>query len=141
VAIAAEIGRLNAELRRAQRRYLLIGPGRWGSSDRWLGIPVNWSDISGVRAIIETSHPQLQADPSCGSHFFQNLTSAGIFYLTLRQEQDGFLRWDWLEDQAALEQTAYLRHIRARHPLVIQVDGRSSEAVIYENQDAAPPEP
>jgi CheY-like chemotaxis protein len=137
VAIAAEIGHLNAALRQADRRYLLIGPGRWGSSDRWLGIPVSWSDISQVRAIIETSHPQLQVDSSRGSHFFQNLTSAGIFYLTLRDAQDGFLRWDWLENQPVVQQTQFLRHICPPQTLVVQVDGRSSEAVIYEAAAAA----
>jgi CheY-like chemotaxis protein len=130
--IAAEIGRLNSELRRQQRRYFLIGPGRWGSADRWLGIPVTWKDISGVGAIVETSHPALQADPSQGSHFFQNLTSSGICYLTLQNPAHGFLRWDWLTRQIPLERTSYLRHIQLAKPLQLYVDGKSSEGIILD---------
>jgi hypothetical protein len=133
VDIAAEIGRLNTELQRQQRRYLLIGPGRWGSADRWLGIPVTWKDISGVGAIIETSHPALQADSSQGSHFFQNLTSSGICYLTLQNEAHGFLRWDWLANQTTLTRTTYLRHIQLTHPLELYVDGKSSEGIILDS--------
>lgn len=140
VDIAAEISRLNSELRQQRKRYLLIGPGRWGSADRWLGIPVTWKDISGVGAIIETSHPELQADPSQGSHFFQNLTSSGICYLTLQNDTHGFLRWDWLEAHPPLTRTTFLRHIRLPHPLVLYVDGKSSEAFIL-NPAASPAVP
>jgi hypothetical protein len=133
IDIAAEIGRLNSELQAQRKRYLLIGPGRWGSSDRWLGIPVTWKDISGVGAIIETSHPAMQADPSQGSHFFQNLTSSGIFYLTLQSDAHGFLRWGWLANQTTLTRTTYLRHIQLRHPLDIYVDGKSSEGIILDS--------
>jgi hypothetical protein len=135
--IATEIGRLNAELRRAGRRYLLIGPGRWGSADHWLGIPVTWNDISQVAAIVETGHPRIQADPSQGSHFFQNLTSLGIVYLTLQNPDHGHLRWAWFERQPDLVCTDFLRHIRLAVPLSIQVDGRTSEAVIRERADSA----
>ena len=138
VDIAAEIGRLNSELQQQQKRYLLIGPGRWGSSDRWLGIPVTWKDISGVGAIIETSHPALQADPSQGSHFFQNLTSSGICYLTLQNDTHGFLRWDWLADQTTLTRTTYLRHIQLGHPLELYVDGKSSEGIILDSGNNPP---
>jgi len=138
VDIAAEIGRLNSELQKQQKRYLLIGPGRWGSSDRWLGIPVTWKDISGVGAIIETSHPALQADPSQGSHFFQNLTSSGIYYLTLQNDAHGFLRWDWLANQTTLTRTAYLRHIQLAHPLELYVDGKSSEGIILDPGENPP---
>ena len=140
VAIAAEISRLNTALQQQQRRYLLIGPGRWGSSDRWLGIPVTWKDISGVGAIIETSHAALQADASQGSHFFQNLTSSGICYLTLQNDAHGFLRWDWLAKQASLTRTTYLRHIRLARPLDLYVDGKSSQGIIIDPAEN-PPEP
>ena len=136
VDIAAEISRLNAELRRQQKRYLLIGPGRWGSADRWLGIPVTWKDISGVGAIIETSHPSLQADPSQGSHFFQNLTSSDICYLTVQNPQHGFLRWDWLNRQPTLSSSDHLRHIRLDVPLQLYVDGKSSEGIILDPREA-----
>ena len=138
VDIAAEIGRLNSELQQQQKRYLLIGPGRWGSSDRWLGIPVTWKDISGVGAIIETSHPKLQADASQGSHFFQNLTSSGIFYLTLQSDAHGFLRWDWLANQTTLTRTTYLRHIQLARPLELYVDGKSSEGIILDPGENPP---
>jgi DNA-binding NarL/FixJ family response regulator len=136
VEIAADIGRLNVELCRARRRFLLIGPGRWGSSDHWLGIPVSWNDISQVAAIVETGHARIQADPSQGSHFFQNLTSLGIIYLTLQKPEHGHLNWEWFERQPDLARTTFLRHIRLAAPLIIQVDGRTSEAVVQ-----APPEP
>ncbi|MGD9330814.1 MAG: PEP/pyruvate-binding domain-containing protein [Desulfobacterales bacterium] len=139
VDIAAEISRLNGELQRQQKRYLLIGPGRWGSSDRWLGIPVTWKDISGVGAIIETSHPTLQADPSQGSHFFQNLTSSGICYLTLQNEAHGFLNWDWLAGQTTLKRSTYLRHIQLPRPLELYVDGRSSEGFILDPDKLSSP--
>ncbi len=132
VDIAAEIGRLNAELDQAGRRFILIGPGRWGSSDHWLGIPVTWNDISQVAAIVEAGHPRIQADPSQGSHFFQNLTSLGIVYLTLQKPEHGHLRWDWFERQPDLGRTAFLRHIQLATPLIVHVDGRTSEAVIQE---------
>jgi DNA-binding NarL/FixJ family response regulator len=134
--IATAIGRLNTELRRAGGRFLLIGPGRWGSSDHWLGIPVSWQDISQVAAIVETGHPRLQADPSQGSHFFQNLTSLGVFYLTLQKPEHGHLRWEWFERQSNQTRSTFLRHIHLPAPLIIQVDGRTSEAVVMER--AAP---
>jgi CheY-like chemotaxis protein len=138
IDIATEIGRLNAELRRQQKRYFLIGPGRWGSADRWLGIPVTWQDISGVGAIIETSHPALQADPSQGSHFFQNLTSSGICYLTLQNSDHGFLRWDWLARQTTLTRTTFLRHIQLAYPLQLYVDGKSSEGFVLDPRGSLP---
>ena len=137
VEVAAEIGRLNSELQGRQKRYLLIGPGRWGSADRWLGIPVIWRDICGVGAIIETSHAALHADPSQGSHFFQNLTSSGICYLTLQNEAHGFLRWDWLDRQPTATRTNYLRHIELSHPLELYVDGKSSEGIILDSGSPA----
>ena len=137
VDIAGEIGSLNHELGKAGRRYLLIGPGRWGSADHWLGIPVTWNDISQVAAIVETGHPRILADPSQGSHFFQNLTSLGIVYLTLQKPAHGHLRWDWFNRQPDLARTTFLRHIRLAAPLNIQVDGRTSEAVVQEPSESA----
>ncbi len=95
--MVAEIGRMNAMLEKEGCKYLLIGPGRWGSSDRWLGIPVSWNEISGVDAMVETTIQGLNADPSQGSHFFHNITSLGIGYLTIRPEQKGIIDWDWLK--------------------------------------------
>ena len=97
VEIAVEIGRFNKQMVHQNRRFLLIGPGRWGSADRWLGIPVKWHDISGVGAIIESTADNLNADPSQGSHFFHNITSLGIGYLTISQNSADFINWHWLQ--------------------------------------------
>jgi hypothetical protein len=130
VEIAAEIGRLNIQLVQQQRKYLLIGPGRWGSADRWLGIPVNWNDISGVGAIIETTIENLKADPSQGSHFFHNITSLGISYLTDSQNGIDFIDWKWLQSLPTSESTTFLNHVKLESPLTIKIDGKTSQAVI-----------
>jgi hypothetical protein len=130
VDIAAEIGRMNRHLVQQQRKYLLIGPGRWGSADRWLGIPVNWNDISGVGAVIETSIENFKADPSQGSHFFHNITSLGISYLTTSHNGVDFIDWKWLLSLPRIEKTTYLSHVELDNPLTIKIDGKNSRAVI-----------
>jgi CheY-like chemotaxis protein len=128
---AQEIGRHNARLVKEGRKYLLIGPGRWGSADRWLGIPVNWADISGVGAIVESVSDKLTADPSQGSHFFHNITTMGINYITLSGGAKGELDWDWLQAQPVVDQSEHVTHIRLPVHLVLKVDGRSAQCVIY----------
>jgi hypothetical protein len=128
--IAKEIGKINARLRRSGRRYLLIGPGRWGSADRWLGIPLRWEDISGVGAIVEADHPRLRAEPSQGSHFFHNITTMGIPYLMVTAGQGGRVDWEWLKRQESTEETANVAIVRLAHPLVLKVDGRKGCAVV-----------
>jgi hypothetical protein len=128
--IAAEIGKVNQQLVNQHRKYLLIGPGRWGSADRWLGIPVSWSEISGVGAIIETTTENLKADPSQGSHFFHNITSLGISYLNTRENGEDFIDWSWLQSLPAENETQYLRHVRLKKPLTLKIDGKSSRAVL-----------
>ncbi|MGD8612056.1 MAG: PEP/pyruvate-binding domain-containing protein [Desulfobacterales bacterium] len=130
IKIAAEITRVNKEMTRRQQKYLLIGPGRWGSADRWLGIPVRWTDISGVGAIIETTIKGLKADPSQGSHFFHNITSLGISYLNTSEGGDDFIDWKWLQSLPAETETPHLRHIRVQKPLLIKIDGKESKGVI-----------
>ena len=130
VEAAAEIGKLNGKLFSQDRKYLLIGPGRWGSADRWLGIPVKWNDISGVGAMVEAATDKLKADPSQGSHFFHNITSLGISYLTVSGGGQDFLDWDWLRSLPAEEETKYLKHARLLSGLNIKIDGGSSRAVI-----------
>jgi hypothetical protein len=130
IEIAAEVSRLNKQLSVQNRRYLLIGPGRWGSADRWLGIPVKWSDIFGVRAIVETTAETLRAEPSQGSHFFHNITSLDISYLGASSSGEGFIDWKWLMAQPPETATAHLRHLRLSKPLTIKIDGRNSSAVI-----------
>jgi CheY-like chemotaxis protein len=128
--IASEIGNVNKEMIVHKRKYLLIGPGRWGSADRWLGIPVRWTDISAVGAIVETTIDGLKADPSQGSHFFHNLTSSGISYLNTSEGGKDFIDWKWLRSLPAENETRYLKHVILRKPLTIKIDGKKSEAVI-----------
>ncbi|UCH19904.1 MAG: phosphoenolpyruvate synthase PpsA [Deltaproteobacteria bacterium] len=128
--IATDIGKVNRQLVTQHRKYLLIGPGRWGSADRWLGIPVTWNEISGVGAIIETTAENLRADPSQGSHFFHNITSLGISYLNTRENGEDFIDWDWLQSLPAESETPYLRHVRLKKPLTLKIDGKSSCAVL-----------
>jgi hypothetical protein len=130
VAIAAEIGQFNAGLTAKDRKYVLIGPGRWGSADRWLGIPVTWKDISGVGAMVETQDENLKADPSQGSHFFHNITSLDISYATVSTNGGGFVDWTWLRSQSAAGETRHVRHIALDHPLMLRIDGKTSRCVL-----------
>jgi len=130
VEMAAEVGQFNRQLVAQKRKYLLIGPGRWGSADRWLGIPVSWSDISGVGAIVETTAENLKADPSQGSHFFHNITSLGISYLNTSEGGEDFIDWQWLNRLKATKETDHLRHIELTDPLMLKIDGKSSRAVV-----------
>ena len=130
VAMAKEIGRLNAELLKERRPYLLVGPGRWGSADRWLGIPVQWHDISGVGAIIELRSALLKADPSQGTHFFQNITSLGIHYVTVSEGSEDRFDWEWIRSLRAVRETQFLRHVRIDKPFVLKIDGKTSQCVM-----------
>ncbi|RJQ56679.1 MAG: phosphoenolpyruvate synthase PpsA [Desulfobacteraceae bacterium] len=130
VEMAEEIRKINGRLIQQGRKYLLIGPGRWGSADRWLGIPVRWRDIAGVGAIIETSVQNLKADPSQGSHFFHNIVSVGIPYITVREDEEGFIDWQWLQSLPIEQETGFIRHVRLQRPLIVKIDGRNSQAVI-----------
>jgi CheY-like chemotaxis protein len=130
VEIAREIGQLNRQLAAENRKYLLVGPGRWGSADRWLGIPVSWSDISGVGAVVETSVEKLKADPSQGSHFFHNITSLGISYLNVLENRDNFIDWRWLGTLTAAAVTPHVTHAHLEGPMTIKIDGKTSRAVL-----------
>ncbi|MGE0431749.1 MAG: PEP/pyruvate-binding domain-containing protein [Planctomycetota bacterium] len=131
-AIANELGAINARLLRENRHCLLIGFGRWGSSDPWLGIPVDWPRISQARAIVEAQPPDLAIDPSQGSHFFHNLNSQGVLYFTLHFTVDHRpVAFDQLDGLGVcIHDTEHVRHIRLDEPLVAQVDGRAGEGVI-----------
>jgi hypothetical protein len=131
VEIAREIGKINSQLVSTDRKYLLIGPGRWGSADRWLGIPVNWSEICGVGAIIETAFLNLRADPSQGSHFFHNITTLGINYISISDHGDDFLNWEWLTSQPAATETSFVTHVKLDKALTLKVDGRKSRCVMF----------
>ncbi|MGB3209519.1 MAG: PEP/pyruvate-binding domain-containing protein [Desulforhopalus sp.] len=137
--MALEIGAINRKLLTEKIPYLLIGPGRWGSADPWLGIPVQWGDISGVSAIIEVRNNKIRADPSQGTHFFQNITSLGIPYLTLDEngqrekgEKNDYLDWQWLDKQPLFEKGRYIRHIRLDKPFILKCDGIKSESVLFQ---------
>lgn len=129
--IAREVAGLNARLRSEGRHYLLIGPGRWGSSDPWLGVPVDWSQITNVRAIVEVSLPNMNVDPSQGSHFFQNMTSLRIGYFTMTLDSSrGELDWSWLKSRPVLERTEHLSLVRLERPLEVRIDGRSGTGLV-----------
>lgn len=128
--IASEIEVLNRQLVDEARPYLLIGFGRWGSSDPWLGIPVTWSQVSGAKAIVEATLDKMNVEPSQGSHFFHNLSSFQISYFTVRHGRDIGIDWDWLATEEAMSETELVRHIRLSEPLLVRVDGRSGRGLI-----------
>ncbi|MCA9781996.1 MAG: histidine kinase [Calditrichaeota bacterium] len=128
---ALEVGKLNARLKQLKRRYLLIGVGRWGSSDPWLGIPVSWDQINGASVIIESGFKDFIVTPSQGSHFFQNLSSLGIGYFTVNpDEHDGSLDWEFLATHPAEEEGELFRHLHFQHPFTIRMDGRRGCGVV-----------
>jgi CheY-like chemotaxis protein len=136
--IAVEVEKLNFRLREAGTPYLLIGPGRWGSTDPWLGIPVKWGQISGVKVVVEASLPNMNVDPSQGSHFFQNMTSLRIGYFTVPMDRaHGFIDWPWLETLPATDETAFLKHVCLPQPVTVMIDGRKSQGVILKPQAPA----
>jgi hypothetical protein len=142
-AVAQVIERLNQELKKAGRSYLLVGPGRWGSRDPWLGIPVVWSQISEARAIVETDFADLEIEPSQGSHFFHNLTSAGVAFFMVPGPGQGarsHIDWAWLAQQPSLrvELDGAVRHLRLPAPLRIVVDGETGQGAILAPAVAAP---
>ena len=130
-AIAEEIGIFNRELESMGRKYILIGFGRWGSSDPWLGIGVTWSQISHVSVLIEAGLDDFQVDPSQGTHFFQNITSLGVGYLSVLGRSSGEkVNWDWLESRPVHERGEYVSHLRFDSPIEARIDGRSGRAVL-----------
>jgi hypothetical protein len=126
--VAAQVAAINHRRVAEGSPYVLIGFGRWGSADPWLGIPVNWGEISGARVIVEAQIGAMTPDPSQGSHFFHNLSSFGVCYLSV--PAGGSLDWSWLEAQAPADETALVRHLRLATPLTVKVDGRTGRGVI-----------
>jgi hypothetical protein len=130
---AAALEELNRTLLREGRSYVLVGPGRWGTRDPWLGIPVSWSQISGVRAIVETDFADLEIEPSQGSHFFHQLTAAGVVFLPVHPRGvGGSIDWRRLEAQqpVAAAMDGLVRHPRPATPLQVVVDGVSRRGAI-----------
>lgn len=132
--LAAKLEKINAQLRIEKRNYVLIGPGRWGSSDPWLGIPVKWSQISEARVIIESGLENYRIDPSQGTHFFQNLTSFRVGYMTINPYMnDGVFNLKNLETRTSLVNDEMIRHVRYELPLIIKIDGKSNKGIILES--------
>jgi len=129
--IAYEIEKLNKEFLDKGKNYILVGPGRWGSSDTWLGIPVKWPHISAARVIVEAGLTNYRVDPSQGTHFFQNLTSFGVGYFTVNSFiKDGVYDQRYLNNQEAIFETKYLRHVRFDNPLIVKIDGKKNIGVV-----------
>ena len=129
--IADEIEQINRRFLAEDKNYVLIGPGRWGSSDYWLGIPVKWPHISAARVIVEAGLKNYHVDPSQGTHFFQNLTSFGVGYFTINTYTgDGIMQTDVLNQMPAVEETQFVRHVRFDRPLKIMMDGKKQHGVV-----------
>lgn len=129
-AVAGEIAAVNRTLVDQGRPYMLIGYGRWGSSDPWLGIPVAWGHVSGARIIVEATLPGVRIEPSQGSHFFHNVSSLGVVYFSVGPAEPTDLRWPWIEERPAVTETGFLRHVTFDSPLHMRVDGRNQRGYV-----------
>jgi len=127
--IADEIGSINRDLE--ETPYLLIGPGRWGTQDRWLGIPVIWSDISNVKVMVETALEDFNIKPTQGTHFFQNIVSRGIGYInTTLNPRESIIDWKWLKNQKSKHDLEFVKHINLKKPLTVKLDGKHGRALV-----------
>ena len=130
--VAREVAHLNAKLNENGTPYLLIGVGRWGSNDPWLGIPVAWDQVSGARVIVEAGFRDLRVTPSQGSHFFQNLTAFQVGYFTVNPDAgEGFVDWQWLAAQHAVEERDCVRHLRLKAPLLVVMNGKLGCGLVF----------
>jgi IS1 family transposase len=130
--VARQVSYFNAKLNEENRPYLLVGVGRWGSNEPWLGIPVEWDEISGARVIVEAGFRDFRVTPSQGSHFFQNLTAFQVGYFTVNPDAgEGSVDWAWLAAQPALEERGCVRHLRFAGPLLVLMNGRTSQGMIF----------
>jgi hypothetical protein len=129
--IAQEIDEINRSIVEQGRRYVLVGFGRWGSSDPWLGIPVDWSNISGAQVLVEATLPDMDVELSQGSHFFHNLTSLQLFYFSVKHTAKHGIDWQWLSSLKVLRELESVKHVVLDEPLAIRVDGRSGRGVVF----------
>jgi hypothetical protein len=130
--VATAVAQFNHRLAEENRPYLLIGVGRWGSTEPWLGIPVEWDEISGARAIVEAGFRDFRVTPSQGSHFFQNLTAFQIGYFTVNPDAgEGSVDWQWLAEQAAVGEQGCVRHLQFAEPIRVVMNSRTSQGVIF----------
>ncbi|KAF0139299.1 MAG: response regulator receiver [Stygiobacter sp.] len=129
--VAHEISQINSNLVNGGYPYLLVGVGRWGTLDPWLGIPVTWEQISGARAIVEANFKDFNVQPSQGSHFFQNLTSFKVGYFTVDEyTEQGFVNWSWLDEQKICDSKEFVTHIHLYEPITIKIDGHRGRGII-----------
>jgi CheY-like chemotaxis protein len=130
-AVASEVSKINAKLLDQKRPYLLIGVGRWGSLDPWLGVPVTWDQIAGASVIVEAGFKDLNVTPSQGSHFFQNITSFRVGYFTVNSfVHQGFIDWDWLSKFPAVEELNFTKHLRFDQPVIVKISGHKNKGII-----------
>lgn len=135
---AEEVNTFNKELLSENRPYLLIGVGRWGSLDPFLGIPVKWEQISGATVIVEAGLDDLNVTPSQGSHFFHNLTSFNVGYFTVTSDKEaGFVNWKWLAQHPARREMTYIRHLRFENPIIIKMNGRKNKGIILKPEQGS----
>jgi hypothetical protein len=129
--VASEIAHLNSKMLNEKKPYVLIGIGRWGSLDPWLGIPVTWDQISGAVAIVESGFKDFEVEPSQGSHFFQNITSFRVGYFTVdASHKIGFIDWNWLLSQPAIEEMEFSKHLQFKSPLSVRINGHKNIGII-----------
>jgi hypothetical protein len=132
--MALEVEALNQRLKHEGRKYILLGPGRWGTRDRWLGIPITWPQASCAKVIVEYSLEGFRVDASMGSHFFHNVTTMNIGYFSVRQDSgEGFIDWNWLRNQPIVEKRKYFAHTRLEKKMGIVMDGRKAIFLIYKD--------
>jgi CheY-like chemotaxis protein len=137
--VAKAVAHFNGLLSAENRPYLLVGVGRWGSNDPWLGIPVEWDEISGARVIVEAGFRDFRVTPSQGSHFFQNLTAFQIGYFTANPDAgEGSVDWEWLSEQPSVDEDGCVRHLHFDRPMRVIMNSRTSQGVIFKPEPAAP---
>ena len=131
--ISKEIEEINREMQKSGTKYLLIGFGRWGSSDPWLGIPVKWGQISNAKVIVESMLPNMNVELSQGTHFFHNITSFEVLYFSLKEGIDNNIDWDWLDEQETVTEKSFVKHVKLKKPLLIKADGRNAIGIILKS--------
>ncbi len=136
ITMAEEIEQINAKLTEENRKYILIGPGRWGTRDRWIGIPVNWPQISNAKVIVETALEDFPLDASSGSHFFHNVTSMNVGYMSIQNfNENNFINYQMLHEQELIERTTFFKHVRFKQPILVKMDGKNRLAIIHLNRE------
>jgi len=131
IHMAGQVGKFNRTFKKSDTPYILIGPGRWGTTDQWLGVPTKWDQISSARVIVEADYGDFAVEPSFGTHFFQNLITFSIAYLTInRSSSTCYFDWEWLNSIEPVSETEYIRHVHLEEPLDVLIDGRKGHAIV-----------